>query len=553
MSGVHGGTIVMVDGRTSRAALQVARIFQDGTFLGLSDRQVLERFVAERDEAAFEVLIARHGPMVRRVCRQLLIDPHDGDDAFQAVFLALVRKAKSIRVDESLGPWLYRVANRVAARARSQRTRLAAREPSNREPTEAAGQGVLDGFEIHHVVHEELGRLPERLRAPIVLCYLEGMTHDLVARQLNCPVGTVRSRLAKARGVLERRLSRRGFTVAAVALGGVLESTAQAASIAAPVSAPSVTLVARAACQAARSGGLHRFRPITDLYEGVTKMFPIQKLAILAITGVSVGAVAFVLAARSKVAGQTAVQKAEFGVTEVDDRRLGPDGRPIGSPGANSKTATITKTYFVGDLLLAQRRASVVGIQISRTAPSTTPAKAVGDSSQALDIEVEQPQRPELIVNYTPLLELITQTVAPGTWTVRDEQGQPIPSANGGAKNLAPQLGGSITPFRRSLSLIIKCKPEVHQDVAHLIRGVRALVLSRDQADAQSASRSESSAAPSSIPATASASSSDSDTDAETERLLDVNAKIERLLDEVREEVKKLDRMRGLTSSRQNR
>jgi RNA polymerase sigma factor (sigma-70 family) len=172
----------MVDGRTTRALFHVARVFQNGTFLGMPDRQVLERFVEHRDEAAFEVLLSRHGPMVRRVCRQLLVDSHDGDDAFQAVFLALVRKARSIRVDDSLGPWLYTVANRVAARARAKRSRLGAREPSGRELPDMPCRGDLDGFEIHRVVHEELGRLPERLRAPMVLCYLEGMTHDLAAR-----------------------------------------------------------------------------------------------------------------------------------------------------------------------------------------------------------------------------------------------------------------------------------------------------------------------------------------------------------------------------------
>ena len=150
----------MVDGRTTRALLQVARVVQDGTFLGMPDRQVLERFVDQREEAAFEVLLSRHGPMVRRVCRQLLADPHEGDDAFQAVFLVLIRKATWIRVEESLGPWLYRVASRVAARARASRIRLGAREPSGRDLPEQPCEGDPDGFELHRVVHEEVGPAP---------------------------------------------------------------------------------------------------------------------------------------------------------------------------------------------------------------------------------------------------------------------------------------------------------------------------------------------------------------------------------------------------------
>ena len=114
----------MVNGCASTTLRQVAGLFQEGTLTGLSDRQMLERFVDRRDEAAFELLVARHGPMVFNVCRQLLRDPHDVDDAFQAVFLVLVRKAGAIRLEGSLGPWLHAVAHRIAARARANRRRL---------------------------------------------------------------------------------------------------------------------------------------------------------------------------------------------------------------------------------------------------------------------------------------------------------------------------------------------------------------------------------------------------------------------------------------------
>ena len=118
----------MRNGLTASASMQVARLFRDGTLAGMSDRQVLERFVEGHDELAFEALLLRHGAMVRNVCRQMLFDPHDVDDAVQAVFLALVRKASIIRVDGSLGPWLYAVAGRVAARARATRRKRCARE-----------------------------------------------------------------------------------------------------------------------------------------------------------------------------------------------------------------------------------------------------------------------------------------------------------------------------------------------------------------------------------------------------------------------------------------
>ncbi len=107
----------MPNGLTARTAGQVARVFREGTLAGLPDRQVLERFIEHRDETAFEAILYRHGAMVRKVCKQMLLDPHDVDDAVQAVFLVLVRKARFIRIEGSLGPWLYTVAGRVAARA----------------------------------------------------------------------------------------------------------------------------------------------------------------------------------------------------------------------------------------------------------------------------------------------------------------------------------------------------------------------------------------------------------------------------------------------------
>ena len=145
--------------------------------------------------------------MVINVCRQLLRDPHDAEDAFQAVFLVLVRKAGSIRLHDSLGPWLYTVAGRVAARARANRRRTRA-EICGGELPESPANDSGDFLDVAGVIHEELGRLPERLRAPLVLCYLEGLTSRAGRAQLGCPVGTVHSRLSRAHGLLHKRISR---------------------------------------------------------------------------------------------------------------------------------------------------------------------------------------------------------------------------------------------------------------------------------------------------------------------------------------------------------
>src|SRR5262245_37775238 len=211
----HAMTSVLTD--------QLASLFGSGTCAGMTDGELLERFRRSRDEAgerAFEALVTRHGPMVMGICRNFLDDPSDVHDAFQAVFLVLARRAGAIRKSESVGSWLYGVTVRVAARARAGAIRRRIRE---RRVLAAASTAALaggspeagPGASAEHddgaaVVHEEVVRLPELYRTPIVLCYFEGLTHDEAAARLSWPVGTVRSRLARARDRLRTRLTRRG-------------------------------------------------------------------------------------------------------------------------------------------------------------------------------------------------------------------------------------------------------------------------------------------------------------------------------------------------------
>ena len=207
----------MTSGRYGLAWREVGRLFGGESASGLGAGPLLERFAADRDSAAFEALVSRHGPMVFATCRRMLSDPHDADDAFQATFLVLARKAGSIRDPDRLGPWLHGVARRVAARSRA----LAGRRRSVERPVgdEPAGESPdpLEGAEVRAVLDEELARLPEKYRAPLVLCYLDGLTHDEAAEALRWPVGTVRSRLAGGRDRLRARLSRRGLSPSAAA------------------------------------------------------------------------------------------------------------------------------------------------------------------------------------------------------------------------------------------------------------------------------------------------------------------------------------------------
>jgi HlyD family secretion protein len=195
------------------------------------DAELLARFVARRDEAAFELLLWRHGPMVLAVCRRLLRHEDDAEDAFQATFLALVRKAGSIAQGEAVGGWLYRVAYRVALRARTARTRREHREQAGVELVAAAPEGDSARDEFRQVLDQEVDRLPARQRTAFILCCLEGKTGDEAARQLGCSPGTVSSRLTRARQRLRSRLARRGLAPSVGALAAVLAGETSATTV----------------------------------------------------------------------------------------------------------------------------------------------------------------------------------------------------------------------------------------------------------------------------------------------------------------------------------
>jgi DNA-directed RNA polymerase specialized sigma24 family protein len=222
-----------VASQRNRSAQRDLRVlFDAGTVAGLTDGQLLERFAArhgEISELAFATLVERHGPMVLRVCRAILRHEHEAEDAFQATFLILVRKAGSLWVRDSLGPWLYRVSYRVAVRARIISGR---RKAAERQAAEAAsdrfGGGGSNG--PGPALYKEIDQLPDRYRIPVVLCDLEGRTYEEAARHVGCPVGTLKSRLARGRQRLRERLARRGLIPEGV-LGTVLFSDAAPATV----------------------------------------------------------------------------------------------------------------------------------------------------------------------------------------------------------------------------------------------------------------------------------------------------------------------------------
>lgn len=195
------------------ARRELRQLFSAGSLAGLTDAQLVERLAGgsgEAAEAALSALLDRHGPMVWATCSRILGDHHAAEDAFQAVFLVLVRRAGVLAVRQSLGPWLHAVARRVALKTRTSASRRRVRE-SRVSVSERVEDPATPVDDVVLAVHEEVTRLPAKYRDPIVLCYLEGRTHDETAATLGWPVGTVRGRLARARDLLRARLARRGL------------------------------------------------------------------------------------------------------------------------------------------------------------------------------------------------------------------------------------------------------------------------------------------------------------------------------------------------------
>ncbi len=285
----------MDSGRTLRRDLET--VFRAGTLAGLSDGQLLDRFTARRgdtagggeaeSEAIFALLIERHGAMVLRVCRGVLGDRHEAEDALQATFLVLLRQARSIRNRDSLAAWLHGVAHRVAMCARSDAARRHARERrwfERRRADSSDAERAAGELDLSETIHAELERLPERYRAPIVLCDLEGRSLDEAARQLDWPLGTIKSRLNRGRQRLRDRLLRRGVApgVAGAVLSGAL--SVQPAEAAAVVSAALVEATARVL-----AGTSTPAVAVLALVDRIGRMMIMSKIKFTAITALALG------------------------------------------------------------------------------------------------------------------------------------------------------------------------------------------------------------------------------------------------------------------------
>jgi RNA polymerase sigma factor (sigma-70 family) len=328
----------------------LSALLRSGTFAGLSDNELLERFTSRRGqgdesaELAFATLVARHGPMVLRVCRAVLADRHEAEDAFQATFLVLAMRAGSVRQRQSVGSWLHGVALRVAACARSRAARRRRHERRRAEMTmrtkEADSQCPVLDDDSDRILHEEIGCLPERFRSALVLCYLEGLTHEMAADQLGCPVGTIRSRLATARERLRRRLTRRGMAPAMIPVGlsapaVIPVSDSAALSISLPVALVDSTVRGALHANLGKSAltGIVSVEAVT-LMEGVLNNMVTSKLTLLTTTVLVAGLVT----TGAGVAAYSALRR-DQGLAGGPNPAQADPQKPDASPPASQKPA----------------------------------------------------------------------------------------------------------------------------------------------------------------------------------------------------------------------
>jgi RNA polymerase sigma factor (sigma-70 family) len=290
------------------------------------DAQLLERFTSRRDEAAFAALVRRHGPMVLSVCRSVLHHEQDAEDAFQATFLVLARKAESIRQPEAVAGFLYEVAYRAAVKAQADAARRRAREQRVMPMTEADPTLDMTLRDLQRVLHEELRRLPDHYRLPLVLCYLEGLSQEAAAGQLGWSKSTLRGRLDRGRERLRRRLAARGVGLSALAFTTVVVPTAAAEAL------------VDAVVQGSAAGLSSR---VSVLAEGVIRAMFTSKSHIVTVVLLAVALVAGAGALaqagkeqpaagqKSEVRDQKPVADEKGDRVEVKGRVVDPAGKPV--------------------------------------------------------------------------------------------------------------------------------------------------------------------------------------------------------------------------------
>jgi RNA polymerase sigma factor (sigma-70 family) len=302
--------------------LRRVTLLRDGG--GLSDAQLLELYLSRREDAAFAALVRRHGPMVWGVCRRVIGNHHDAEDAFQATFLVLVRKAASIIPRQMVGNWLHGVAYQTALKARAAIGRRSWKERQLIEMPEPEAEQE-SWSDLMPLLDRELSRLPERYREAVILCDLEGMTHKEAARQLGCPQGTISARVARARTILAKRLARHGVALSVTSLAAALMKNTASASV--PLAVMSGTIKAVTSVAAGQTATAAVSTQAAVLAKGVLKTMFLTKLTVTLAIAMTVGGLACGVGyvghavATDQASIDSTVQAASSRVSDIFQRR----------------------------------------------------------------------------------------------------------------------------------------------------------------------------------------------------------------------------------------
>jgi RNA polymerase sigma factor (sigma-70 family) len=393
-----------VVGQKRLPARDFQTLFSCGVLGGLSDAELLDRLASRREEAVFESIIQRHGPMVWGVCCRVLRDHHDAEDAFQATFLVLARKAASVMPREKLGNWLYGVAYQTAMKSRATTSKRLAREKQVPDMPEPEGDREGRRDDLLPLLDQELSRLPEKYRLPVVLCDLEGKTHRQAAEQLGWPIGTVSGRLSRARAMLAGRLTRRGVTL----LGGSLAVLLSQGSASAGVPLPLITSKARAATRFAAgqaAAGVISTKAAA-LAEGVLKGMLMTKLkivtAVLMVVALgTAGTRPFGLGRRSE-ASNPAKGIEEARPKAVESQARSETSRRDG-PGPDEEMKKMEGTWAITDVAeggkraTAEEKAKGLGRAIIKGDKMTIKTLGSSGPGTTLSISVDSTKSPKLI------------------------------------------------------------------------------------------------------------------------------------------------------------
>lgn len=411
-----------------------------------NDGRLLDCYIARRDEASFAAIVKRHGPMVWGVCCRML-GYQDAEDAFQATFLVLVRRAPSVVPRHMIGNWLYGVAHQTALKARAIAARKMARERQVIDMPEREAQTNDEWTDLLPVLDQELSRLPPRYRAVILLCDLEGRTRKEAAQTLKVPEGSVGGWLARARTMLAKRLSRRGVTLSGVSLATVLIQLG-IPKVPAAVVHSTINAATNFAAGPIAAGAVSA--PVINLTEGVLKAMLLKKLKVALMVVVAIAIVG------------TSVTGLAFHATAGEE--------PTGKPGKDIKPGKLTNQPTAADAELRQLRAEVDRLRADvdelkkRLAAGSKPGAAASDEKPGkLSLKVYPIK--DLITSEdgaNSLIQIITNVVEPTSWNL---QGGPA----------------TVEYFPAGKSLVVNQTADVHKQLVSLLDELRVAKAAGDE------------------------------------------------------------------------